>query len=396
MNGRRSPSLVAAVALAAAAAVAGAVAAGGIVAHAALDEGGAPIPAWVKTVFGYYADGDIGDAELIAALEYLIDHGIIQVGASAPPAGADGAESDGAEHAAWALDEAEFNDALAERLRDDMHALRIEIRAGGYMPGQPADYDQVIMAGQAEIRAVEAYAAALRAAAADGDIAVDERTAIERAGRAADAASQAAADAVAASPLGAYMALSQGLMSAFAGALTDGPDGGTGADGMAAEPDEPATCPTPAELLARAAPAVRDADAAADDASYIDDLAQQRRKHLRDFEAGLSGAYTFRANGDFGTAGNSAASAAGGDVAAYDDMLGAIKDAIRADERLADAMERAARDGVISAAESAEIAEAEAEAEAASCKAAAEYDVTPYGRSQYSGGTFSAYMRGFR
>ena len=35
------------------------------------------IPAWVKTVFGYYAEGRIDEPTLINALEYLIDKGII-------------------------------------------------------------------------------------------------------------------------------------------------------------------------------------------------------------------------------------------------------------------------------------------------------------------------------
>ena len=37
------------------------------------------IPAWVKTVFEYYANGDISDSELILALEFLIQHGIIEI-----------------------------------------------------------------------------------------------------------------------------------------------------------------------------------------------------------------------------------------------------------------------------------------------------------------------------
>ena len=37
------------------------------------------IPMWVKTVFGYYAQGSIDEATLINALEYLIENGIISV-----------------------------------------------------------------------------------------------------------------------------------------------------------------------------------------------------------------------------------------------------------------------------------------------------------------------------
>ena len=46
------------------------------------------IPEWIKTVFGYYANGDIGDAELVNALQYLIDQGILNIDtdhASPPP-----------------------------------------------------------------------------------------------------------------------------------------------------------------------------------------------------------------------------------------------------------------------------------------------------------------------
>ena len=358
-------------------------------AHAASDGGG--MPAWVKQLFVYYANDQIGEAEILGALAYLINNGIIQVSA-APAAAPDGAEPEhaGADLAERVADEAEFNEALAKRLRDDMHAFRIELRAGGYIPGHPDDYADVIETGQAEIRAVEAYAAALRAAAADGEITAAERAPIEAAGRAADDAAQAAADAVAASPMGPYLAFANELTGAFTGAL-----GGAAAAGGGGTPSEPAACPTPAELVAQAAPVVREADATADDAGYLADLAEQRRQHLRNFEAGLSGAYTFRANGDFGSAGAGAASDAGGNVAAYDDMLAAIKSAIRAGERLAATMERAAEDGEISASEAGEIAEAEALAEAAGCMAAAEYDETPSGRTKY-GGAFRAYMDGFR
>lgn len=378
-------------AIVAAAALAAAAAAAGGAAYATSDgEGDGPIPAWVKTVFGYYAAGEITDDEIIAALEYLIAHGIIQVGAA--PDGAE-AEHAGADLAERVADEAEFNEALAERLRDDMQAFRIELRAGGYIPGHPDDYADVIATGRAEIRAVEAYAAALRAAAADGEITAAERAPIEAAGRAADDAAQAAADAVAASPMGQYLAFANELTGAFVGALGEpSGDGGGGGGGATAEP---AACPTPAELVAQAAPVVREADATADDAGYLADLAEQRRQHLRNFEAGLSGAYTFRTNGDFGSAGAGAASDAGGNVAAYDDMLAAIKAAIRAGERLAATMERAAEDGEISASEAGEITEAEALAEAAGCMAAAEYDATPSGRTKY-GGMFRAYMDGFR
>ena len=41
------------------------------------------IPTWVKTVFGYYAQGQIDESTLINALEYLIEEKIIHVLAGA-------------------------------------------------------------------------------------------------------------------------------------------------------------------------------------------------------------------------------------------------------------------------------------------------------------------------
>ena len=358
------------------------VAAGGMAGTAhAQDDGGGLIPAWIKSVFSFYVDGQITDEELIVALEYLISHGVIEITAHMSQAGGQaGAEPDRVEHAAWAADEAEFNAALATYLKDDLQAFRLELRSG-YVPGTAADYKDVIDASRAEIRAVESYAMALRTAAADGTISDADRASIEGAGRAVDDASQAVADAVAASPMGPYMAFQEGLAAAFAGGFT------------VPAPIEPLACSAPSELAARAGPDERGADEAADDAGYLNDLAQQRRQHLRDFEAGLSGAYTFRANGDFGSAGDSAVSMAGGNVSAYDDMLGAIKGAIRAAERQAAIMERAAEDGAISAAEAAEITMAAAETEATECNAAAEYDASPAaGRA----GKLNSFMDGFR
>lgn len=48
----------------------------GVAAHA---EGGELLPAWVQSIFGYYADGLISDAELIGAIEYLVGVGIISL-----------------------------------------------------------------------------------------------------------------------------------------------------------------------------------------------------------------------------------------------------------------------------------------------------------------------------
>ena len=40
---------------------------------------GGQVPGWVKQVFGFYVDGQISESELLAALKYLIDNGIMQV-----------------------------------------------------------------------------------------------------------------------------------------------------------------------------------------------------------------------------------------------------------------------------------------------------------------------------
>ena len=49
---------------------------------AAQAQEGETIPAWIKRVFAFYVDGQITDAELITALEYLISQDIIQVTAN--------------------------------------------------------------------------------------------------------------------------------------------------------------------------------------------------------------------------------------------------------------------------------------------------------------------------
>ena len=46
------------------------------------------IPAWIRQIFVYYADEQISDAELVAALTYLIDNGIIVTNADGPSSAA--------------------------------------------------------------------------------------------------------------------------------------------------------------------------------------------------------------------------------------------------------------------------------------------------------------------
>ena len=68
-----------------------AVVAGGTAGAAHAAQEGGPIPPWVKTVFGYYMDGNIGDSEVINALQHLIDIGVITmpVGGGGEPAAAE-------------------------------------------------------------------------------------------------------------------------------------------------------------------------------------------------------------------------------------------------------------------------------------------------------------------
>jgi len=43
------------------------------------------VPEWVRDVFTFYADGAIGDEELISAIKFLIDAGVIDVGQAPMP-----------------------------------------------------------------------------------------------------------------------------------------------------------------------------------------------------------------------------------------------------------------------------------------------------------------------
>ena len=45
----------------------------------AMAEDGDKIPAWVQGVFGFYADGNIGDDELIQGLQFLISNEVIEI-----------------------------------------------------------------------------------------------------------------------------------------------------------------------------------------------------------------------------------------------------------------------------------------------------------------------------
>ena len=215
MNVRRGAALVAAVALAAAA---GGVAAGGVAAHAALDEGGAPIPAWVKTVFGYYVAGDIGDGELIGALQYLIDLGVIIL-----PSGDGAADDEPAPAAAMSEEakslarQADIAECLADESRGMVAGWELDIRAArDYTSDEyAAEMRGMVTAGRASVQATEAWAAVARQAAADGSI-----TAAERGDIAAADDDMAAADA------DLYDAMMNTAAGQFVGAMANGGTGG--------------------------------------------------------------------------------------------------------------------------------------------------------------------------
>ena len=177
-GGRRRIAMYGIVAALAAAAAGGAAAGG---AHAAPDDGGGgggggPIPAWVKTVFGYYADGGISDDDLIGALQYLIDLGVIAL----PAGGTEQAAPAMSEEAAWVDTQAGIADCMAAEARHMIAAWELDMRASrGYASQEyEAEMGRVIVAGRESVQASQAWADAMRQAAADGEIAAAERAAI--------------------------------------------------------------------------------------------------------------------------------------------------------------------------------------------------------------------------
>ena len=213
MSRRRGAAAMAGMVLAAAGAVIGGAAAGE--AHAQ-DGDGATLPAWIKTLFGYYAAGDIGDGEIIAALEYLINGGVISVStgaASEPAAGAGGTMSEEAKSLAMQADIAE---CLGDENRVMIAAWELDVRATrDYTTVEyEAEMQDLITAGRASVQATDAWAAVARQAAADGTITAAERTKIT----AADD-DMAAADA---DVYEAFMATAAGQMMDAMGGMMDG------------------------------------------------------------------------------------------------------------------------------------------------------------------------------
>ena len=189
--GRRQTAIVALGAIAALAVIAAqaAPAADGAT-HAAQD--GERIPAWVKSVFGFYVDGQITEAELIGALQYLIGQGIIQVLAAPAAAPVMSAEATSYTLQAEALEQASIGARIAV-----IELMSILPAAATHM--EPAEYEALqemvyyVKAHMAKMDAAEAaHIAALRNAAADGTITAAEQDAIEAAEAAAARATRIA------------------------------------------------------------------------------------------------------------------------------------------------------------------------------------------------------------
>ena len=153
-------------------------------AHAA-QEGGA-IPEWIKTVFGYYAAGQISDGEIIGALQYLIDLGVITL-----PAAAGGEPVAMSPEAKTAMAQA---DLLAQDVDDAGYWLadmRIELALGGHPQDGRAEFSAALAATERTMEAADAWAGVLRTAAADGMITPTEQAAITAAEGAAAGANRA-------------------------------------------------------------------------------------------------------------------------------------------------------------------------------------------------------------
>lgn len=193
MNGRRTMTFGIIMVLAAAAGVGGTTGA----AHA--QEGGT-IPAWIKSIFEFYVDGQITDAELISALEYLIAQGIIHVSAAVEP------DSDPAGTA-------------AERAEAGVAGERAAAATDRAAELAGAAVDSIADAAQAEAARDRATSpSAIRENSARADAAV--REAAEAAEAAAEAIAEAA-DAAREASMDAAVADSRARIAATAHAAAD-------------------------------------------------------------------------------------------------------------------------------------------------------------------------------
>ena len=106
------------------------------------------VPDWVKQVFKYYVDGQISEAELLAALVYLIDNGIMEVGAPGGPAGDRGIADEGdfyVEYGANPSSPYAWRDSAAAYLRE---TLLLEDNAEWLNANYRLPYDVAILGAE--------------------------------------------------------------------------------------------------------------------------------------------------------------------------------------------------------------------------------------------------------
>lgn len=216
MNTRRGMSYAVITAL-----VGGGVIVAAAAGHAAHAQDDVTLPTWIKTLFGFYAAGEIGDGEIVRALEYLINDGVINVGvagAGGPAEREAAAAADMSAEAKSLVTQAEIAECMADELAFKSAAWALDVKSTREYTSDEytASMTRLVSASVNSVQATDAWAAAVRQAAADGTISAADRTTI-----AAAEATMAAADAAI---YDAFMATAAGQ---FMNIFTD-PDGGGG------------------------------------------------------------------------------------------------------------------------------------------------------------------------
>ena len=216
-------------ACAAALTLAAAAAAVGPAAHAQGGAGSGELPAWIKSIFVFYADGQIGDRELIGALEYLIGAGIIQVSAPAPAAPVMSAEAISYELDAEAVERTSIESRrAAAELMDLVYLAMGQMDDDEYEAWEPRAEALGQITYEMDL-ADAALIAALRAAAADGQITAAERADVDAAEIAAgDASDRANAAVLALAPELQAALYGPGMAALLGGMFGGGALGGTG------------------------------------------------------------------------------------------------------------------------------------------------------------------------
>lgn len=182
-------------------------------AHAQAD--GTLIPAWIKPVFAYYADGMITEAELIAALQYLVDQNVIHVAPAAPAAPVMSAEATSYMLQAEAVEQTSLQSRITMIELMSVVSIVVPYMSPDYydLQGQAAAVQELSTAsGTADA----AYVNAMREAAADGTITPAEQAGIEAAAAAAERAGNAAQEAA----MEMVPALQAGILAATMGVTT--------------------------------------------------------------------------------------------------------------------------------------------------------------------------------